>query len=127
MGQNDGVARSESSRRGRRTWTGPVGAQPERTVPVNAPEQHQPDPYQPRRRYPWHDDPDYDPAAHRRTPPPAPGRAPPPPPPPPGLSPTARPAVPPPPHPPRLPPAAPRPAAPSPANQRAHGRGPARH
>jgi len=26
--------------------------------------------YVPRRRYPWHDDPDYDPAAHRRTPPP---------------------------------------------------------
>jgi len=33
-------------------------------MPVD-PEQ---DPYAPRRRYPWHDDPDYDPAAHRRTP-----------------------------------------------------------
>jgi MFS family permease len=81
MGQNGGVARSESPRRGRWTWTGSADAQdpaprpappqqPQRTPPVDAPEQHESDPYQPRRRYPWHDDPDYDPAAHRRTPPP---------------------------------------------------------
>ena len=38
--------------------------------------------YAPRRRYPWHDDPDYDPAAHRRVPPPAQQWTPPPPPPP---------------------------------------------
>jgi MFS family permease len=37
--------------------------------------------YEPRRRYPWHDDPDYDPAAHRRPPPPAQPWSPPPPPP----------------------------------------------
>lgn len=37
-----------------------------------------PDPYAPRRRYPWHDDPDYDPADHRRpAPPPVPPPAPP--------------------------------------------------
>ena len=30
----------------------------------------EPDRYQPRRRYPWHDDPHYDPAAHRRPVPP---------------------------------------------------------
>ncbi|WP_252439880.1 MFS transporter [Pseudonocardia humida] len=40
----------------------------QRTPPLNA-EPPAPDPYQPRRRYPWHDDPDYDPSAHRRTPP----------------------------------------------------------
>ena len=49
MGQNERVARSDSP------------------APEPDPEQ-----YRPRRRYPWHDDPDYDPAAHRRTPPPAP-------------------------------------------------------
>jgi MFS family permease len=87
MGQNERVARSESPRRGRWTWTGNVGAQrtppaqppptrqPQRTQPLNA--EPAPDPYQPRRRYPWHDDPDYDPAAHRRTPPPAPTWVPP--------------------------------------------------
>jgi MFS family permease len=46
---------------------------------VTGPEQ-QADPYAPRRRYPWHDDPDYDPAAHRRAPQPAPGWVRPPPP-----------------------------------------------
>lgn len=36
------------------------------TVPL--PAQPATDPYAPKRRYPWHDDPDYDPAAHRRAP-----------------------------------------------------------
>ncbi|MFC5230088.1 MFS transporter [Pseudonocardia zijingensis] len=60
------MARPESSRfrrggRGRRTWAA-------------VEDSHEPgtDRYAPRRRYPWHDDPDYDPSAHRRTPPPQP-------------------------------------------------------
>ncbi|OZM82543.1 MFS transporter [Pseudonocardia sp. MH-G8] len=78
----DGVARFDSSqsrrgRRGRRGWVGvddtarPVGGP---TAPEEAPAGAQHDGaqhdarYEPRRRYPWHDDPDYDPAAHRRTP-----------------------------------------------------------
>src|SRR4051794_4236071 len=95
MGQNDQVSRSESTpprrgrRGGRRTWVHGDGERatsvtppppdtepPQRTPPVDvetprpptAPERP---PYEPRRRYPWHDDPDYDPAAHRRTPPPS--------------------------------------------------------
>ncbi len=54
--------------RARRKWATVDGAppQPTRPMPVEPPQ----DPYAPRRRYPWHDDPDYDPAAHRRTPPP---------------------------------------------------------
>jgi MFS family permease len=87
------VPRSESfpprrgRRGGRRTWVTvdgeraakvPPPAAPQRTLPLN-PETPPPtpsstserSPYQPRRRYPWHDDPDYDPAAHRRTPPPS--------------------------------------------------------
>jgi MFS family permease len=88
MGQNEGVARPSSSsprrgrRGGRRTWVtvdGATGGAPPPPVPPPAPEPQQgtdlnaepPEPprYEPRRRYPWHDDPDYDPAAHRRTPP----------------------------------------------------------
>ncbi|MCU1663114.1 MAG: major facilitator superfamily 1 [Pseudonocardia sp.] len=95
MGQNDQVSRSESTpprrgrRGGRRTWVHGDGERatsvtppppdtepPQRTLPVDvetprpptAPERP---PYEPRRHYPWHDDPDYDPAAHRRTPPPS--------------------------------------------------------
>jgi MFS family permease len=50
------------------------------TAPRPAPEPAaRPDPYAPRRRYPWHDDPNYDPAAYRR----APGQWTPPPPAPP--------------------------------------------
>lgn len=51
------------------------------------------DRYAPRRRYPWHDDPDYDPAAHRRTPPPQPWTPPVTPPPPPGPPPRPVPSV----------------------------------
>jgi MFS family permease len=74
MGQNGDVARPESPqpRRGRRTWVTvddghpPIADEPETERHV------------PRRRYPWHDDPDYDPAAHRRTPPPRAWKPPPP-------------------------------------------------
>ncbi|HEY4420833.1 MAG TPA: MFS transporter, partial [Pseudonocardia sp.] len=75
------------SRRGRRTWVTvdgertarvPPPATPQRTLPLETePATRTPSstaersPYEPRRRYPWHDDPDYDPAAHRRTPPPS--------------------------------------------------------
>lgn len=66
----DAVAPRETPRprrglRDRRKWATVDGAPPTRPVPVEPPR----DPYAPRRRYPWHDDPDYDPAAHRRTPP----------------------------------------------------------
>ncbi len=77
MGQNGAVARPESpqprrGQRGRRTWVAvDSGSQP----PAEEPDT---DRYVPRRRYPWHDDPDYDPAAHRRTPPPRPWTPPPP-------------------------------------------------
>ncbi|WP_142106817.1 MFS transporter [Pseudonocardia cypriaca] len=72
MGQNGDVARPDPSkpRRGRRTW---VTVDDGRTPGADEPER-----YVPRRRYPWHDDPDYDPAAHRRTPPPRPWTPPPP-------------------------------------------------
>lgn len=85
MGQNGGVVRSESprSRRGRRrgrgTWVTIDGARPPATAePGRRPgatgahtgaapaPASDPSRYEPRRRYPWHDDPDYDPAAHRR-------------------------------------------------------------
>lgn len=77
MGQNGAVARPESpqsrrGQRGRRTW---VSADDGRTPGADEPDS---DRYAPRRRYPWHDDPDYDPAAHRRTPPPRPWTPPPP-------------------------------------------------
>ena len=39
-----------------------------RTRPPDAPTTAAPDPYAPRRRYPWHDDPHYDPTAYRRPP-----------------------------------------------------------
>ncbi len=81
MVQNGGVARSESPRRrrgrrgGRRTWVTVDGG-----APPAEPPGPDPSPYEPRRRYPWHDDPHYDPADHRRTapppswpPPPSPG------------------------------------------------------
>ncbi|MEJ3656961.1 MFS transporter [Actinomycetes bacterium KLBMP 9759] len=82
MGQNEGVSRSDppQPRRGRwggrRTWvpgdgtahsSPPPPGQPRPTKRLPVPTEHD---YTPRRRYPWHDDPDYDPAAHRRTPPP---------------------------------------------------------
>ncbi|MFC4947418.1 MFS transporter [Pseudonocardia sp. GCM10023141] len=67
------MPRSESSppRRGRRTWVQADGSQSAEQPPATPPQQpaQQPDPYAPQRRYPWHDDPDYDPAVHRRTPP----------------------------------------------------------
>ncbi|GAA1285626.1 MFS transporter [Pseudonocardia aurantiaca] len=40
-------------------------------------EADEPSRHEPRRRYPWHDDPDYDPTAHRRVPPPQNWRPPP--------------------------------------------------
>lgn len=52
-------------------------AQSPAAQPPAAPHPDHDDRYTPRRRYPWHDDPDYDPAAHRRTPPPAPAWTPP--------------------------------------------------
>ncbi|MHA6624295.1 MFS transporter [Pseudonocardia sichuanensis] len=78
----DGVARFDSpqsrrGRRGRRGWVTvddtarPAGGPP---APEDGPTGAQ---YEPRRRYPWHDDPDYDPAAHRRTPPARPWTPPP--------------------------------------------------
>jgi MFS family permease len=76
MGQNGAVARPESpqsrrGQRGRRIWV----MDDARTQPA---EQADTDGHAARRRYPWHDDPDYDPAAHRRTPPPRPWTPPPP-------------------------------------------------
>ncbi|MCX6462501.1 MAG: MFS transporter [Pseudonocardiales bacterium] len=64
MGQNGRVARTgppSPRRRGR--WVAPTGG------PAAPPGGDGRDRYTPRRRYPWHDDPDYDPALHRRTPP----------------------------------------------------------
>ncbi|GAA3246847.1 MFS transporter [Pseudonocardia petroleophila] len=55
--------------------TAPHQTAPHQTAPhpaVEHPTTPVDDRYAPRRRYPWHDDPGYDPAAHRRTPPPAP-------------------------------------------------------
>ena len=96
MGQNDGVARSDQPlpRRGRRSgrWTwvtvdGEPPADATRPAPDPAPDTRRlsdevpvvdPSRTEPRRRYPWQDDPDYDPTAHRRTlPPQAPWRPPP--------------------------------------------------
>jgi len=85
MGQNGRVRRFRSSRPGaRRSWVPDAAAArpPEEppTAPRPAPEPAaRPDPYAPRRRYPWHDDPNYDPAVYRR----APGQWTPPPPAPP--------------------------------------------
>ncbi|MGI9001039.1 MAG: MFS transporter [Pseudonocardia sp.] len=98
MRQNGGVVRSEPSqprrgrRAGRRKWVTGDGrparlnptperhaaqALPTSTVPPEeqptppphpeAPPEH--DRFESRHRYPWHDDPGYDPRAHRRTPP----------------------------------------------------------
>jgi MFS family permease len=77
MSQNGDVARPESPQprrgeHGRRTWAAVDDAR------VPAADEPEEDRYVPRRRYPWHDDPDYDPAAHRRTPPPRPFTPPPP-------------------------------------------------
>jgi MFS family permease len=76
MRQNEEVARPDRSqprrgrRSGRRTWVTSDGA--ESTVePPPAPAADDPSRYEPRRRYPWHDDPDYDPTEHRRVPPPS--------------------------------------------------------
>ena len=86
MRQNEAVVRSGSPqprrgrRRGKRIWVPneasasaftaqPGDARPTDTRPMPAgdPATEPPvDRYQPRRRYPWHDDPHYDPAAHRR-------------------------------------------------------------
>jgi MFS family permease len=76
MRQNGAVARPESpqsrrGQRGRRTW---VAVDGDGTPSADEPGT---DHYAPRRRYPWHDDPDYDPAAHRRNPPPRPWTPPP--------------------------------------------------
>ncbi|MDT7575465.1 MAG: hypothetical protein QOH17_1798, partial [Pseudonocardiales bacterium] len=51
----------------RQAETGPVADVPAQAAPVPA-GQAPYDPYAPRRRYPWHDDPDYDPTAYRRAP-----------------------------------------------------------
>ncbi|GAA5122882.1 MFS transporter [Pseudonocardia adelaidensis] len=71
------MARPESSQprrgRGRRVWV--TVDDDGRTPAADEPDTER---YVPRRRYPWHDDPDYDPAAHRRTPPPRPWTPPPP-------------------------------------------------
>jgi MFS family permease len=67
-----GVAHTPRPRRGFRAvrkWATADGA-PAKPPTVPLPAEPPADPYAPRRRYPWHDDPDYDPAAHRRTPPP---------------------------------------------------------
>ena len=56
-----------------------AAAPPPPAEPPSAPRTDPPDPYAPRRRYPWHDDPNYDPAVYRR----APGQWTPPPPAPP--------------------------------------------
>ncbi len=49
------------------TGFGPPDGQPSPHAPTSA----VPDPYAPRRRYPWHDDPHYDPGPYRRRPGPA--------------------------------------------------------
>jgi MFS family permease len=77
MGQNEDVAHPESpqshrSRRGRRTWDSEDDGASDTPDPPRR---------EPHKRYPWHDDPDYDPAAHRRTPPPRSWTPPPPEPP----------------------------------------------
>ncbi|HEY0812498.1 MAG TPA: MFS transporter [Pseudonocardia sp.] len=56
-----------------RSWTGSTAENaPTADVPVGAAGgQASVDPYAPRRRYPWHDDPDYDPSVYRRVPEPA--------------------------------------------------------
>ncbi len=82
MGQNGEVPSQSPSgpRRGRRSWLSGVRAappaQPASTTPPGTPppgrDWSDPAAYTPRRRYPWHDDPDYDPAKHRRVPPPRP-------------------------------------------------------
>ncbi|WP_308283058.1 MFS transporter [Pseudonocardia nigra] len=68
-------------RSGRRTWATADGGTTVGATPPEEPEvgASEPDRYTPRNRYPWHDDPDYDPTAHRRTPPPRPWTPPPPP------------------------------------------------
>lgn len=79
MRQNGRVARSGFSfLRRRGTPTRPPAAPPRPTAAFPAPGADPADRYAPRRRYPWHDDPDYDPALHRRTPPPPPTWSPPP-------------------------------------------------
>ena len=55
---------------GRAEPTPPPDVRPT-SAPVPAPPPPH-DPYAPRRRYPWHDDPDYDPNAYRRAPDPTP-------------------------------------------------------
>lgn len=89
MGQNDTVARPGSffARRGRPRPAAPAPSARYVAVPDTArpdtvgPDTTRPDTagpdtavlppdtYAPRRRYPWHDDPDYDPTLHRRVPP----------------------------------------------------------
>src|SRR5689334_4010003 len=72
MGQNERVRRFRSSRPGaRRSWvpdTAVGSAEEPPTAPHPAEPPPRPDPYAPRRRYPWHDDPNYDPSAYRRAP-----------------------------------------------------------
>jgi MFS family permease len=98
VSRSDSFPPRRSRRGGRRTWVTVDGERtakvappptPQRTLPLETEPATRPSsstsersPYEPRRRYPWHDDPDYDPAAHRRTPPPSwppppePGRGP---------------------------------------------------
>jgi MFS family permease len=81
----DRMARGSGSRwwqgRARNRWAVVEGAPAARreaeTPPSRRPD---PEPYVPtvHRRYPWHDDPDYDPAQYRREPPPPPAEPPPP-------------------------------------------------
>lgn len=82
MSQNGGVWRRRSSRpRTGRSWTAQAAdGFATRALPPDAaaaPATSAPggpaplDSYAPRRRYPWHDDPDYDPNAYRRVPAPA--------------------------------------------------------
>ena len=66
MGQNGGVARPGSPLfRRRLPAAGPGGTRP---LPAADPPPQDPGPYTPRRRYPWHDDPQYDPEEFRRAP-----------------------------------------------------------
>ena len=83
MGQNDDVANADMppSRRGQRRCQSWVTVDGDTTASVDGSDGPEPQEAQtaagdtarylaPRRRYPWHDDPDYDPTAHRRTQPP---------------------------------------------------------
>ena len=78
MGQNERVARTGPPSPRRSRWVA-AADRVAGVAPGDAAGREERDFYTPRRRYPWHDDPDYDPAAHRRAPAPAGPGAPPPP------------------------------------------------